>query len=200
MGWKHAARRLRGRPAGPASGIPPVDASAFASFGARSRIQPDVTVHSPHRIHIGDDVIIRARTWLSVQEEHHDRRYTPELWIGDRTRIGHDCVLACIGEIVIGKDVLTADRVFVSDTYHDYRDAATPVLHQPMADPRPVRIGDGAFIGVNAVILPGVTVGERAYVAASAVVTKDVAPNTVVSGNPARVIRRWDAGTATWLR
>ena len=53
----------------------------------------------------------------------------------------------------------------------------------------PVRIGDKAWIGFNAIILKGVTVGEGAIVAAGAVVTKDVPPYTIVAGNPARVIR-----------
>jgi serine acetyltransferase len=57
---------------------------------------------------------------------------------------------------------------------------------------RPVRIGEGAWIGVRAIILPGVTVGAGAVVGAGSVVTKDVEPNTVVAGVPARVIRRLD--------
>lgn len=176
-----------------------VDTSAFASFGARSWIEAPATVSSPHRIHVGEDVIVRARAWFSVQEEHYDRRYTPTLRIGDRTQIGHDSVLACISEIVIGDDVLASDRIFVSDTYHDYRDPGRAVLYQPMVEPQAVKICDGAFVGVNAVILPGVTVGEHAYVAASAVVTKDVAPRTVVAGNPAQVIRRWDEEAQAWI-
>ena len=54
---------------------------------------------------------------------------------------------------------------------------------------KPVHIGKDAWIGAGATILPGVTVGDNAVVAAGAVVTKDVAPNTIVGGNPAKVIR-----------
>ena len=56
-----------------------------------------------------------------------------------------------------------------------------------------VVIEDGVFIGVHAIILPGVTIGEGAMVGAGAVVTKDVPPRTMVAGNPARVIRQLDA-------
>jgi len=54
---------------------------------------------------------------------------------------------------------------------------------------KPVHIGRNAWIGVGAIILPGVTIGDNAVVAAGAVVTKDVAPNTIVGGNPAKFIK-----------
>ena len=57
---------------------------------------------------------------------------------------------------------------------------------------KPVHIGKKAWIGAGATILPGVTVGENAVVAAGAVVTKDVAPNTIVGGNPAKFIKNID--------
>ena len=59
--------------------------------------------------------------------------------------------------------------------------------------PAPVVIGAGAWIGSNATILPGVTIGDGAVVAAASVVTKDVPPRTVVVGSPARVIRTIEA-------
>lgn len=57
----------------------------------------------------------------------------------------------------------------------------------------PVRIGRGAWVGANSIVLPGVTIGRGAVVGAGSVVMKDVAPDTVVMGNPARVVRRLDA-------
>lgn len=56
----------------------------------------------------------------------------------------------------------------------------------------PVRIGDGVWVGANATVLPGVTIGDGSIVAAGAVVTEDVAPNTVVAGVPARLVRKLD--------
>jgi acetyltransferase-like isoleucine patch superfamily enzyme len=63
-----------------------------------------------------------------------------------------------------------------------------------------VVIEEGAFIGINAVILPGVTVGRNAVVAASSVVTKDVPPFTVVAGNPAAVVKRYNVIDRSWER
>jgi acetyltransferase-like isoleucine patch superfamily enzyme len=166
------------------------DPRAFAAFGSGSVIVPPAYVTCPQHIEIGRDVVILARAWLSVVDEHNGRRYSPRLRIGDRTHLGQDLVVACIGQVDIGEDVLVSDRVFLGDTYHDYRDPDTPVIRQPMAEPKPVRVERGAFIGVGAIVLPGVTIGENGYVAAGAVVTRDVAPRAVVAGNPARVIRQ----------
>ena len=57
---------------------------------------------------------------------------------------------------------------------------------------KPVKIGDRVWIGIAATILPGVTIGENSIVAAGAVVTKDVPPNTIVAGNPAKVVKKLD--------
>jgi acetyltransferase-like isoleucine patch superfamily enzyme len=173
---------------------------AYAAFGADSIIAPPARITCPHRIEIGERVVIMPGAWLSVFEEHQGRRYEPRLRIGDGVEIGQGVVIACIGLIEIGADVLAGDRVFIGDTYHDFHAPDIPVGQQPMVDPRPVRIGRGAFLGIGAIILPGVTIGENGYVGAGAVVTEDVPDRCVVVGNPARVVRRWDEATGQWLR
>jgi acetyltransferase-like isoleucine patch superfamily enzyme len=177
----------------------PPPREAFAAFGARSVISPPVTVRSPHRIEIGERVFVMPGAWLSVIEEHAGEAYEPRLCIGDRVQLGRHAVIACVGSVEIEADVLTGDRVFIGDTSHDYRDPHTPVARQPMIDPKPVRIGRGAFLGIGAIVLSGVTVGENGYVGAGAVVTADVPERSVVVGNPARVIRRWDEARGAWV-
>ena len=179
-------------------GLPPPD--AYAAFGRGSVIAPPATITCPQRVEIGAAVSIMPGAWLSIVEEHQGRSFTPRLRIGDRVSMGRDIVIACIGLVEIAADVLTADRVFIGDTYHDFRDPDTPVIEQRLADPRPVRIGRGAFIGIGAIVLPGVTIGKNGYVGAGAVVTEDVPERSVVVGNPARVIRRWDEATRRWTR
>jgi acetyltransferase-like isoleucine patch superfamily enzyme len=177
---------------------PPHD--AYASFGIDSVIAPPATITCPHRIEIGNGVLIMPGAWLSVVEEHRGRHYEPRLRIGDRVEVGRDMVIACVGLIEIGEDVLTGDRVFIGDTYHDFRAPDVPVARQQMVDPKPVRIGPGAFLGVGAIVLPGVTIGENGYVGAGAVVTRNVPDRCVVVGNPARVIKRWDTASGRWIR
>jgi acetyltransferase-like isoleucine patch superfamily enzyme len=178
---------------------PATSTPSFASFGPGSTVAEPYRISCPERIHIGSNVHIAAGSWLSVVDEHLGRQYDPHLLIGDGANLGPDIVIACVGTIEIRPRVLTASRVFIGDTYHDYRDPHTAVLDQPMVDPRPVHIGEGAFLGIGSMVMPGVIVGEHAYVAAGAVVTTHVPSSTVVAGNPARVIRRWDQSLQRWV-
>jgi acetyltransferase-like isoleucine patch superfamily enzyme len=166
-------------------------------MGAGSIVYPPALILGHGMIEMGDDVVVHPGAFLSVVEEGGTAPGRPaaRLRIGNGVRIGADVVIACRGSIEIGDHVLTADRVFIGDTYHEYRDAGTPILHQGLSDPSPVAIGAGAFLGINCAVLPGVSVGDGAYVGANAVVTADVPAHAVVVGNPARVVRRWD-GTA----
>jgi lipopolysaccharide O-acetyltransferase len=89
----------------------------------------------------------------------------------------------------IGKNVLIASNVFITDSDHLVEPAGLPVTVNKKLVTEPVIIGDNCWIGQNAVILKGVTVGHDSIIGASAVVTRDVPPCSVVAGNPARVIR-----------
>ena len=112
--------------------------------------------------------------------------YNPELIrMGDAVDIGENVILRGGGGITVGSRVLIAAGAAIVSVGH------------PICPPRwgktigkPITIGDDVWIGVNAVVLPGVTIGEGAVVAAGAVVTKDVPPYSVVAGVPAKVIKK----------
>jgi len=169
----------------------------LASLGQGSIVHPPALILGHRLIDIGRDVVVHPGAFLSVVDERDGHDRTGHLRIGDGVRIGADMVIACSGSIEIGDEVLTADRVYIGDTYHQYRDVTRPVLHQGLGDPRPVVIGRGAFLGINCAILPGVTIGEGACVGANAVVTSDVPDHALAVGNPARVVRRWDG--SAWV-
>lgn len=170
----------------------------FAAFGQGSVIARPFVVSAPDRVAIGDAVIIGRHARLSVNASPSNREGEPMLCIGSRSNFGDGLMVSCSGSIVIGRDVLAAPNVFIADTYHDYRDPDRPILGQGMTEPRPVQIDDGAFLGVNAVVLPGTHIGKRAYIGAGAVVTSDIPPLSIAVGNPARVVRYWDAGAERW--
>jgi acetyltransferase-like isoleucine patch superfamily enzyme len=105
-----------------------------------------------------------------------------KLRIGDRVFLNNGVFLACCKEITIGDDVAIANEDYITDS-DSHGVEGRPVREEA------VHIGNGAWIGARAIILPGVTIGNRALVAAGAVVTKDVPDDTLVGGNPARIIR-----------
>ena len=190
-------RRSRLLAAAAARDNTPPPPSAFGAFGRNTWIVPPARVTSPGSVFLGDDVQILEQSFLSVVAAVEG--VTPRLTIGDGTSIGVQSHIACVGEIEIGPQVLTAARIFIGDTYHRYEDPTLPVIEQPMARPEKVVIERGAFLGIGSAVLMGVTVGEHACIAAGAVVTSDVEPRTLVVGNPARAIKRWDDATNAWV-
>lgn len=109
--------------------------------------------------------------------------------IGDDTVIHMNFHCGAAESVKIGKDVLIAGGVYITDHDHVFDDPDVPARWADGLVSKPVVIGDGAWLGEGCVILKGVTVGCRAVVAANAVVTKDVPPGAVVGGIPAKVIK-----------
>ncbi len=107
--------------------------------------------------------------------------------IGDHTRIGlHNTI---IGPVEIGSHVNLAQGITVTALNHNFNDTNKRIDEQGVST-NPVTIEDDVWIGANAVILPGVTIGNHCVVAAGAVVTKDVPPHSLVAGVPAKVIKQ----------
>jgi acetyltransferase-like isoleucine patch superfamily enzyme len=110
------------------------------------------------------------------------------LIIGHRFFINHYAMIDCHQEIRIGNDVMIGPHAYVGDFDHDLGSGETPEIAGATVT-APVHIGNHVWIGVSAVVLKGVTIGDGAVVAAGAVVTRDVPGMTVVAGVPARVIK-----------
>ena len=110
-----------------------------------------------------------------------------DVMIGDHTRIGlHNTI---IGPVEIGTHVNLAQGITVTALNHNFGDTEKRIDEQGVST-NPVTIEDDVWIGANAVILPGVTIGNHCVVAAGAVVTKDVPPHSLVAGVPAKVIKQ----------
>lgn len=107
--------------------------------------------------------------------------------IGDYTRVGlHNTI---IGPVRIGNNVNLAQGITVTALNHNFDDT-TKRIDQQGVTTKAVTINDDVWIGANAVVLPGVTIGTHSVVAAGAVVSKDVPPYTIVAGVPAKVIKQ----------
>jgi maltose O-acetyltransferase len=130
------------------------------------------------RLGQGSAIFLQCFIWNSGPS--HMRRNG--LRIGDHCRINRNCCLDARGSLSIGNNVSISPEVTILTLQHFYNDP------QFADDPRPVVIEDHVWIGTRATILPGVTIGRGAVVAAGALVTKDVAPCVIVGGVPARLI------------
>lgn len=110
-----------------------------------------------------------------------------DVMIGDHTRIGlHNTI---IGPVLIGNHVNLAQGITVTALNHNFEDSEKRIDEQGVSTSAVV-IEDDIWIGANAVILPGVTIGHHSVVAAGAVVTKDVPPHSLVAGVPAKIIKQ----------
>ena len=110
-----------------------------------------------------------------------------DVTIGDHTRVGIHCTV--IGPVCIGNHVNLAQGITVTALNHYFADSNRKIDEQGIST-KPVVIGDDVWIGANAVILPGVTIGRHVVVAAGAVVTKDVPDYSLVAGVPAKEIKK----------
>ena len=109
-----------------------------------------------------------------------------DVTIGDYTRIGiHNTI---IGPVCIGNHVNLAQGITITALNHNFEDTSKRIDEQGIST-KPVVVGDDVWIGANAVVLPGVTIGSHCVVAAGAVVTKDVPDHTLVGGVPAKIIK-----------
>ncbi|KAF2081152.1 DapH/DapD/GlmU-related protein [Flavobacterium sharifuzzamanii] len=143
-------------------------------------------------IKIGNNFDCDQRLRLDAIDNFLGEKFYPEIIIGNNVSIQKDCHIGAINKIILGDNVLLASKVYISD--HSHGEITKEALLLPPSKRKlysksPVIIEDNVWLGENVVVLPGVTIGENTVVGANAVVTKSIPKNSVVGGNPARVIR-----------
>lgn len=163
--------------------------SSFARFGNHTSIETPFRIEGQKDITIGNNTFIGADSWLASWPENTEG--TPTIEIGDDCSFSGHCTITSKSCVKIGKSVLIARYVYISDHSHNYKDSPVPVKDQGTTAPKPVFIEDGAWIAQGAVICPGVTIGSNSVVAANAVVNSDVPPNSVAAGIPAKIVKRF---------
>lgn len=155
--------------------------------------ESDVITHDAHCISIGEGSRLHHHVIVTAWQNHFTGENDAELIIGEGADIGEYTHITAMGHMRIGKYLLTGRWVTITDNGHGDTDLET--LQQAPFSRRlyskgDVTIGDNVWIGDKATILPGVTIGDGAVIAANSVVTKDVPAYSVVAGNPAKVIKQ----------
>jgi len=162
-----------------------------------------VTLRHPHRIRIGDDVVIddnclvdakgEANAGITIGRGVFVGRNTilscknGAIDIGDGANIGFNCEIFSAGQVRIGAHALIAAYCYVIGGDHEFSDGARPVLEQGRTA-KGVTIGDGVWLGAGAKVLDGVCIGAHAVVGAGAVVRENVPDRAIAVGVPARIV------------
>jgi len=167
----------------------------LGALGGRSRIIKPLQLRNLENVHIGANVTINKYAWLMTLPLEEGR--IPRMVIGDGSVIGHFNHITCVNHVEIGRNVLTADRVHISDNSHGYENPSVPIMEQPVISKGPVVIGDGTWLGENVSVL-SCRIGRNCVIGANAVVTKDIPDFCVAAGIPAKVIKQFDPGSGSW--
>ncbi|WP_343616097.1 acyltransferase [Flavobacterium sp.] len=169
----------------------------FKNFGKKNSIFCPLKIDGKENISIGTKVIVQYKTWLAAVPLTGTS--SCDLIIGDGSCIGNFNHIYATNSIIIGKDVLTADRVYISDNLHSYEDITLPIINQPIKQISAVSIGDGSWLGENVCVI-GAKIGKNCVVGANSVVTKDIPDYSVVVGAPARIIKRYCTDLKKWRK
>ena len=156
-------------------------APLYQHRGRDSKIYRSVRMDTPpyRRFSLGQKSVIESYSCIN--------NAVGDVVIGNHTRIGlHNTI---IGPVTIGSHVNLAQGITVTALNHNFEAPERRIDEQGVSTQQ-VIIGDDIWIGANAVVLPGVTVGNHCVIAAGAVVTKDVPPHSLVAGVPAKIIKQ----------
>ena len=111
----------------------------FGAIGKGTLIFPPFHSQDVSRIYLGEGCMIAAYSWLQSVRQYRSVQYSPRLEIGDGTYMGHRTHIIACGHMVIGKNVVLSDGVYVSDNLHGFEDVTRPVFPQPLSPPGPDR-------------------------------------------------------------
>jgi len=160
--------------------------------GRRLRLDGLAFIGPRVTLQIGPDGRVELGRWSWLGRGTKVRCHEGVVSIGAKSVLGQDCTISAYQRVSIGRECVIADRVMLIDFDHGAAEVERPIRLQGIYK-RDVRVGNNVWIGYGACVLRGVTVGDNAIIGANAVVTRDVPPNAVVAGVPARVVRMREA-------
>ena len=169
----------------------------YKKLGSLSYIDRPLRVNGANNIIIGKKVYIHYKSWIASVPLTDVS--SPILIIGDESIIGNFNHIYATKKIIIGKNVLTADKVYISDNLHSYENPFIPIMKQKIKQNNEVIIGDGAWLGENVCVL-GANIGRNCVIGANSVVTNNIIDYSIAVGAPAKIIKRFNFKTNNWER
>ncbi len=173
-------------------------------FGKNSFIGPgyDWLFVDLHGVKVGDNIIIGKNAWIQVSRAGKSsrlrgERFThlrgakkPKILVDDGTNIGRNVTISAVKKITIGRKCLISYNVSILDHDHEVDNPKISPMDSQPVKAEDVIIGDNCFIGAHSFILKGVKLGNHCVVGANSVVTKSFPANSVIAGNPGKLLRR----------
>ena len=159
------------------------------SLWARLDVIPRAQHHERHRLSIGRNTLIESL--CAICTWHGD------VILKDGASIGIGSIV--MGPVLIGENSACSQNCFISGQSHHYEDVSENFLRQGV-ETEQVVIGKNVWIGANSVILPGVKIGDNSVIGAGSTITEDVPAYSVVAGNPAKAIKKYDSELKQWKR
>jgi acetyltransferase-like isoleucine patch superfamily enzyme len=163
-------------------------ASQFKKFGSGSRIVPPFTFWGLNQMWVGERVTIQRDCWIHVIGGCVDNNPV-KLTIQSDASIGKRTAISAAQQVVIEEYVMIGSGCLISDHSHAFNDIDKPVQQQGIDNVKPVFIGRESFVGNNAFVNPGVTIGRHCVIGANSVVATSIPDFSVAIGNPARVVK-----------
>jgi acetyltransferase-like isoleucine patch superfamily enzyme len=159
----------------------------FAAFGEKSLLDRPLWVYGAHHISIGNEVVVLAHAWLSVEREAWERQ-DPVIQIGDGTVLRTNAVVSAASGVVIERNVLVGAFCTIVDSDHQVLpDSGMNPLWNPV-DSEPVRIGEGSWLGERVTVTKGAKIGRHCVIGAHSVVRGEIPDRSVAAGVPATVV------------
>lgn len=159
------------------------------SLWARLDVIPRAQHHERHRLSIGKNTLIEGL--CAICTWHGD------VILKDGASIGIGSIV--MGPVLIGEGSACSQKCFISGQSHHYEDISKNFLRQGV-ETEPVIIGKNVWIGANSVILPGVKIGDNSVIGAGSTIIDDVPAYSVVAGNTAKIIKKYDSVMKQWVQ
>ena len=153
----------------------------YRQFLRGTYIEPGLSLIGAAQIDMGSGVVIQRRAALYT-------RGCGRIRIEDGCRIGTDVVVSAASSVTLGREVLLAPRVLITDHDHAFANPEIPVMRQGLGTTADVSIGAGSWLGANVCVLAGVVLGRNCVVAANSVVTRSFPDGSLIGGAPARLL------------